>query len=434
MKVVLINTYDTYGGAAVACQRLLNALQAHPKIDSVRMLVQEKKGDNALVEGWANTYWTKKQAFLKFSLERLSFLRHEKSKQVRFAFSPANTGVDITQHPLVQQADIIHLHWINFGFLSVKSLEKLFRLGKPVFWTLHDMWAFTGGCHYAGTCIHYQVRCGDCDFLKSPKPKDLSARILQKKFRAYHQAPLDIVTCSKWLADIAQQSSLFKRSINAQSQVNIQSIPNPINVDTFQPTDKAKIRKKLGIKTTKLQVLFGAMNVADQRKGFKYFQEALQILRNQYPDLDEQMELLIFGKASPELLQALPYPVNNLGVLSGNEPMSQAYNAADLFVIPSLEDNLPNTIMESLACGTPTVAFRTGGIPDMIDHQQNGYLAQYQDANDLAKGIYWALTRADYPQLAQNARQKVLNNFTEKVVADQYVQLYEKILAQKNTP
>ena len=429
MKIAFINTFDVYGGAAVACNRVFQAVKQAPEVTSTKLLVQQKDSQDSNVLAWSDSFIGRKKAFLRFALERFYFLQFAKNRSVQYAFSPANLGVDISKHFLVKEADILHLHWTSFGFLSLKSWQKLAQLNKPIVWTLHDMWAFTGGCHYTGTCTNYQVSCGGCQFLKKPYAKDISYKIFQKKFKIFHQLNLSIVTSSNWLAQTAQQSSLFKRSINSSNQISIKTIPTPINIESFKPVDKTQTRAKLKINPQKFQVLFGAMNIADQRKGFKYFQEALQVLRNEYSELNEQMELLIFGKASAELLAALPYPVNNLGVLSGNEQMSQAYNAADLFVIPSLEDNLPNTIIESLACGTPTIAFHTGGIPDMIDHQQNGYLAQYQNAPDLAKGIHWALTQANYAQLAQNARQKVLDNFTEETVANQYVKLYQKTLS-----
>lgn len=431
MKVVVLNTFDTYGGAAIACNRVFQSIKQAPEVKSAKLLVHQKDSEDPNVLVWSSSYFGKKKAFLRFALERFYFLQFAKNRSVQYAFSPANLGIDISKHPLVQEADIIHLHWTNFGFLSLKSLQKLAQLGKPIVWTLHDMWAFTGGCHYTADCRNFQVSCGNCQFLKTPRDRDLSYKIFQKKFKIFHQFNLNVVTSSHWLAQEARQSSLFKRSINSNNQVSVQTIPTPINTEDFQPEDKAAIRQKLGLKPNKLQVLFGAMNIADQRKGFKYFAEALQILKNQYPDLNDRVEMLIFGKTSPEMLQALPYPVNNLGVLSGSKQMSQAYNAADLFIIPSLEDNLPNTILEALACGTPTVAFHTGGIPDMIDHQQNGYLVEYKNTEDLAKGIHWTLTQTDYVQLEQNARQKILDNFTEPMVANRYVQLYKKILAEK---
>lgn len=430
MKILLINTYDAYGGAAVACNRLLKALEKNNDVSTAQMLVQEKSSTQENIGEWANTYWRKKKAFLRFSLERLSFLPYEKDKSVRFAFSPANTGVDISQHPLVKAADIIHLHWINFGFLSIQSLQKLFQTGKPIVWTLHDMWAFTGGCHYAGTCTHFQERCGNCHFLRKPKDKDLSWRILQKKFKAYHNAQLHLVTCSKWLAQVAHQSSLFKRSISSHNPPSIQSIPNPIDTLDFYPQDKIQIRQQLGLPSDKFLVLFGAMNIADKRKGFEYFKQSLEVLKQMQNKTQQALELVIFGKTSEELIQLLPYPSHNLGSLSSTEKIAQAYNVADLFVIPSLEDNLPNTIMESLACGTPVVAFDTGGIPDMVVHQQNGYLAEYKSAEDLAQGIYWVWQQADNKQLAHNAHQKVLDNFSEESVSDRYIKLYKKILDQ----
>lgn len=430
MKVLLINTYDTYGGAAVACKRVFQAIRDNKNISSAHLLVQQKDTQEQNIEVWSSSFVGRKKSFLRFVTERLLFLRFAKNRSVQYAFSPANVGVDISQHPLVQEADIIHLHWTTFGFLSLRSLQKLANLNKPIVWTLHDMWAFTGGCHYTGDCRNFQVNCGNCQFLKRPHDRDLSYKVFQKKFTFFSKAALHIVTSSRWLAQEARQSSLIKRSINSSNEVPVRTIPTPIDHHTYAPVNKVKLREELNLPQDKFLVLFGAMNIADKRKGFKYFKDALDLLKQMPINIDQEIALVIFGKASAEMLDLLPYPTHNLGVLSGDEKIAQAYNAASLFVIPSLEDNLPNTIIESLACGTPVVAFDTGGIPDMVEHQQNGYLAKYKSAEDLAKGIHWVWQKSDTKQLANNARQKVLDNFTEEKVSNQYIELYKKILDQ----
>ncbi len=435
MKVLLLNTDDFTGGAAIACRRLLKALRANTDVD-VQMLVQESKSGQEGVIQLNNSWFAKKKAFLRFVAERLYFFFFEKSKAIRFLFNPAKFGMDITDIQIIKESDIVHLHWINFGFLSIDSLQKLFKTQKPVVWTLHDMWAFTGGCHHSGTCENYQKTCGNCEkFLKKPAEDDLSNQIWQAKVKAFEGANLTVITCSQWLGNRAKQSSLFKN-------VRVESIPNPIDVDVFYPIDKAKARQKFGLSEDKKYILFAAMRVDAVGKGFAYFAEAMSILDarlsnleaerrpNRTPKIKHQasnIEIIVFGQAEASDFEALPFKVNILGRLSDLSTIAHAYSAASVFVIPSLEENLPNTIMESMACGTPAVGFDVGGIPEMIEHKNNGYLAKYKSAEDLAKGIHWTLFESDYQALVHNSRQKVLDNYSEKVVAEKYKRVYESL-------
>ena len=411
MKVTLLSTYDTYGGAGVAASRLLNSLQLNG-VDA-RMLVHQQTGKQKGVQAFGN----QKVALARFALERSLFLRDEREKAVRFAFSPANIGVDISTHPLVQEADVLHLHWVNFGFLSLSSLQKLINLGKPIVWTLHDMWAFTGGCHYAGDCLGYRVCCGNCPFLHRPAPHDLSHRIWLHKQKICKNTPLTIVTCSEWLANQARQSALFKNK-------TVISIPNPIDTQVFKTDDKIKAREALGLPTDKPLILFAAQNVQDERKGFRYFREAVQRMEN-----PNTVEIATFGKSQVSDFQDFPTKVHHLGSLSDVSKIVQAYQAASLFVVPSLEDNLPNTVMESLACGTPVVGFRTGGIPEMVRHQSTGFMATQHSVEELVEGINWVLFRSDYEQISRNAAEFVVNNFSEKIIAKHYLSVYQDLLS-----
>ncbi len=415
MNILLINTYQQRGGAAVACQRLFKAHQQQGL--SVKLLVQEGQQIAHNTTFIANSYWQRKKAFTRFTLERLSFLPYERDKRIRFAFSPAQVGVDISQHPLVKEADVLHLHWINFGFLSLKSLRKLVQLDKPIVWTLHDMWTFTGGCHYAGTCNNYVDKCGKCHFLKRPHEKDLSYRIHKKKQALFAKANLHVVTCSQWLQSLAKESSLLRNKA-------VISIPNPIDTQVFQPLAAKAARIDLKLPESSFLVLFGAMNVADERKGFRYLEQALQWLRKETTSLP--IELIIFGNVDKLTSWNFPFPVHFLGSIQDQSILRKVYAAADVFVLPSLEDNLPNTVMESMACGTPVVAFETGGLPEMIDPLKNGYLAKYKDAKDLAKGILAIQDKT--VDWSSNARQKVLDNYTEETVSKQYVQLYKSLI------
>ena len=418
MKILIINKSDTIGGAAIASRRLKDALQANGH--SVKMLVQEKLSNDDSIYSTTNGRFKRYYNFFLFILERLYFLFFEKSKDVRFAFSPAVAGEDISGHSLVKEADVIHIHWFNQGFLSLKGLERLLKLNKKIVWTLHDMWAFTGGCHYAGECNNYEKGCGNCKFLKKPGNKDLSIRILNKKRKILSNKKLQIVTCSEWLAQKAKSSSLLQNH-------DVTAIPNPIDTTIFHPKDKDKLRTKINLPKDKKLILFGAANVMDERKGLKYLIEALGLLKKENPKLAEESEILLFGKSNEEFLKQLPLKVNNLGLISGEKNIANVYAVADVLVLPSLEDNLPNTVMESLACGTPVVAFNTGGIPEMVEHKRNGYLAEYRSAGGLMKGLVYVLT-SDFGLMSENAVEKVNMTFLQKIVAKQYFNVYIKTI------
>ncbi len=422
MKVTLINTSDAGGGAPVACLRLLNALVSQ-NVDA-KLLVQQKKTNNDRVEGITKNFISRLKADINRLYERLPFLFfQEKDKSVRFAFSTANAGTNIKNKPLVANADILHLHWTNSGFLSINDLKELIDTGKPIIWTLHDMWAFTGGCHYAGDCNHFTNQCGNCPFLRDPDENDISHDGWLRKAAMYTGAKnITFVTCSKWLAGVAKQSALIKN-------FRIESIPNPIDIDVFSPKDKSRARKKWNIDPAAKIILFGAANINDKRKGITYLVDALTILNKDYPQT-EAIEVVIFGKNKHFDVSQLPFRVHELKLISSQQDLAEIYSMADVYITPSLEDNLPNTVMEALACGTPVVAFNTGGIPEMVDHQQNGYLAELMSGADLAKGLHEVLHPANATVMEAKARQKVLDNYTNGKVAQQYMEVYQSILSK----
>ncbi|MFM6976630.1 MAG: glycosyltransferase family 4 protein [Sphingobacteriaceae bacterium] len=418
MNITLINTSDTGGGAPLACRRLMDAL--HASQADAKMLVQQKKSADKAVFGLFKGWLGKVRAELNFLGERLPFMFfQEKDKTVRFAFSEANFGANISKNPLVQQADILHLHWTNRGFLSIENLKQLFSLGKPIVWTLHDMWTFTGGCHYTGGCTHFEQNCGNCPILSNPSVNDLSKKGWLKKQELYQQAGnLHLVTCSNWLAGMAKTSSLL-------ANFPVQAIPNPIDIDFYEAKDKNTARKKWGIATDAPILLFGAANINDKRKGLTYLLQALAHYKTHFGD---ELQVVMFGKNTSFNTEEIPFKVHSLPLITSQEELVELYSLADVFVQPSLEDNLPNMVMESLACATPVVAFNTGGLPDLVDHQQNGYLADFQSADDLAAGIHWVLSHPDRAVLQANARQKVVTHFNPATVADQYLSLYRSLL------
>lgn len=399
----------------MAARRLLAALRRHGT--EAHLLTQERHGpaQDGLVP-LADTPGERRLALARFAAERAVWWLHERDASVRWAFSPAPLGADLARHPLVRQADVLHLHWTNFGFLSLNGLEKLLRLGKPVVWTLHDQWAFTGGCHYSRGCERFKTHCRQCPFLRRPGDRDLSARIFEKKRKALENAPLTVVACSDWLAGEARQSALL-------GGFPVHSIPNPIDTTVWQPTDRAAARQTLGLPQDKKLVLFGAGNLRDERKGFQFLAEAMRGVNG--------AELVVFGKADPSALAMLPFPVHHLGVLSSENGLIAAYNAADALAVPSLEDNLPNTIVEALACGTPVVAFATGGIPEMILPEKTGWLAPLRDADALAEGLRWALFAEKSNARREAARAFALKNYAEAAVAAQYQAVYRSSKNEK---
>ena len=421
MRVVHINRSDVVGGASVAASRIVEALRAQ-NIDA-SMLVAEKSGDSSWAHPVAQSSINKTLLKSRFLWDVAGFMGHEKSRLTRFAFSLAAAGFDLSKLSLVQEADIIHLHWFNQGFLSLKGLGKLLQLGKPVVWTLHDMWGFTGGCHYSGECERFTGACGHCAAIRDPSANDISSIQHQRKKTIYRDAPLSIVTCSTWLESAARKSSLLKDH-------PVISIPNPIDIDLYAPFPRAEARKRLKLPIDKKILLFGAANISDPRKGMHLLMHALKKLANGKNAKD--IELVIFGKMPSGIDTRLPFPSHLMNFVDDPNTLVDLYNAADVFVLPSLEDNLPNTVMEALSCGTPVAAFRIGGVPEMVSHLRCGFLAPEADATGLAEGIEYLLYKIDADEYRFLAREKVLHNFTPELIANRYIELYSSLLSDNS--
>lgn len=391
MKVLFLNTSSSVGGAAIAAGRLKSALEKQG-VQTSLLTRTEKAG---------------------FYIERASiWTSNGFSKKNLFAVDIANYGEDITELPEFKKADIIHLHWINQGFLSINGLKKIFNSGKPVVWTMHDMWPCTGICHHSRECNNYYEECHDCQYLRFPGKRDLSSIIYRRKVEAFKKANISFVACSNWLRERASHSKLLK----GHTLINI---PNPIDTEFYKPEYKEDAEQTY-------KILFGSAKVSDKRKGIDYFIEACNILKKKHPELS--LEVVCYGQNSEVLSSLIPYPVESKGYVSGDAAIRDLYNSVDLFVTPSLEDNLPNTIMEAMACGVPCVGFNVGGIPEMIDHKETGYVAEYKSAEDLAKGIKWIMETIPTVHLRRNARQKVLDKYSEEIIAKRFISLYNNLL------
>jgi glycosyltransferase involved in cell wall biosynthesis len=411
MRILLLSTYDIKGGAARAAYRLCEGLTAAGH--EVKMLVQSKSGNDGFVEQpdhFSYRRFSKIRGYLDLMP---AFIKTGKKVLFSIGWLPSKAVIRKIND---FDPDVVHLHWVNKGFFNLQSLADI---RQPVIWTLHDMWAFTGGCHYAYDCERYTIGCGKCPVLRSGKESDMSLYFYKRKKVIYKQlSSLTIVTPSNWMAGLARKSGIF-------GEHRVLAVPNAINAGIYHRTGKSEARKLLGLPGNMKLILFNAMNATtDERKGYRYLLSALESM-----DLTD-VGLVIVGSDRLSGMEPAGLKVHLLGLVKDTETMVKSYNACDVFVLPSLQDNLPNTVMESLACGTPVVAFNTGGIPDMVEHKKNGYLAEYKSVNDLANGIKWSLYEADAKTLSDNARQKVLDEFAEEVIILKHAKLYQELLNQ----
>lgn len=416
MRVLIINTTERQGGPAIAAFRLTEALKNNGI--KAKMLVRRKSTDRV----------TTVQAERKFTdrlsvlWERLSVALHTHLRRNRtYAIDLGRSGSDITELPEFRQADVIHLHWINGGMLSLQSVEKILASGKPIVWTLHDMWPFTGVCHYAHDCDHYTEHCHDCPQMSSRKHHDVAFRTFTRKAELLDGADIQFVACSHWLGNMATNSRLLHGR-------KITCIPNPINTNLFCPRPKHPARMALGLPTDKRLILFSSHRLTDERKGLHYLKEAAILLAAEHPEWKERLGIVLLGKnMEPSAYADIPFAVYPLSYVSDEKRLVEVYNAVDLFAVPSLQDNLPNTVVEAMACGVPCIGFNVGGIPEMIDHLHNGYVAEYKNVADLAGGIHWLLTEGEYDILSREAARKAANTYGEGSVAMKYIGIYNLI-------
>jgi len=415
MRVLIVNTSERTGGAAVAANRLMKALNNNGV--KAKMLVRDKDTEALTVVPLPHSprlHW-------HFLWERLViFCRLHFSRHHLFEIDIANAGSDITALPEFQEADIIHLHWINQGMLSLKGIQKILQSGKPVVWTMHDIWPATALCHVTLGCQQYVTQCAHCRLLPGGgSSHDFSTTVWQRKQRMLVTGSIYFVACSHWLASEAKRSALLEGQ-------KVTSIPNPIDTRIYKRGNKNEARQRLGLPIDKKLILFASQRVTNVNKGMDYLIEACQQL--QLADI----AVVILGGHAEEVVSQLSLEAYPLGYVNEEQRIVDVYNAVDVFVLPSLSENLPNTIMEAMACGVPCVGFKVGGIPEEIDHRRNGYVADYRNSEDLAHGIRWILSEADYEKLCRSAVQKVMQNYSQQSVALKYLDVYHQAQAFRN--
>lgn len=431
MRVVLINKSDTTGGAAVVSRRLMEALRQEG-VDA-RMLVTEKLSDSPYVELAAPKSLIKR----KFISERLKiFMANGFNRKTLFKIDTGAEGLPLWKHPVVKEADAVLLNWVNQGMVSLRGVRKILKLGKPVIWTMHDMWCMTGICHHAGECIHYFRECGYCPFLEGKAShKDLSYKIHRKKSKLYgwgkKKSNIAFVAVSNWLKEKSLESSLLK-------DMRVEVIPN-----AFKPmagkdqTDLTALQLR-NDEGRKIKILFGAARLDDPIKGLDTLKEASKILLEKYTELASSLEIAMFGGIKDKkTLKGFALPLVELGIVKGEENVAKIYREADIVVSASSYETLPGTLVEAQAYGCVPVSFLRGGQADIIDHLVSGYLAKYDEdlaarAENLAEGIVWAasIVRNSLRKAAikENMAQMVEQRFSYQSVARKYLQLIESML------
>lgn len=420
MKVLIINTSEKTGGAAIASNRLMDALCMNGI--QATMLVCNKQTDDKKVISLTN----KLQKKWKFVWERMViWINNLFSTKNLFKVSIANTGFDITHLPEFKEADIIHLHWINQGMLSLKNIRQIIQTEKAIAWTMHDMWECTGICHHAYTCQNFKNECKECPFLRFPNSKDLAYQVFKQKQQIFQTAELQIVTVSQWLATQVKESALL-----GDKPVTI--IPNTLSLAEFKLLDQAESRQVLGLPAKSKIILFGAARIDDPIKGFTILLDTIRHLITQRVYRKEELHLVTFGKYKhPEkIIPHIPVAHTDMGWIKDNAILSQLYSASDIAVSSSLYETFGQTLIEAQACGCIPVSFGNSGQTDIIQHKQNGYLADYLSVEDLATGIQWGFEKRKSID-REKLREEVLDRYSCEVVAKQYIDLYKRLINSK---
>lgn len=410
MRPLLLNSYDSHGGAAIAAMRLDAALR-DAGVES-RFMAQLARKPGVL--GPRNMPG-KIAMMLRYKLEAAAMRHYPKATRDFSAHvTPSATAARVRRFA----PDLVHIHWVSHGMLRIEDFS---RLGAPLVCTMHDMWAFTGGCHYSGDCDRYRESCGRCPALGSERDDDLSRGVWRRKKAAWRNLPIQLIAPSRWLAGCAGESSLFHGH-------GVKIIPNTLDTTVFRPQDQAEMRRRCGLPQFPKLILFGAIDSLNTgRKGAHLLLPALEQLRR---TAAEPLELVVLGSSGPRVGLEFPLPAHYAGYIDSDARMAEFYAAADAIVLPSVQDNLPNVALEAMACGRPCVAFDVGGLPDLIVHGETGYLARPFSSEDLAEGVVFCLDADRAPELQYRARLRVETQFSPSVVAAQHLSLYRDILAK----
>lgn len=312
------------------------------------------------------------------------------------------------------QPDIVHMHWSAASTINLKSLRKI---TVPIVWTFHDVWPLTAGCHCNEECTQWRFGCTKCPQLGgSVLGLNLGKYLWNYKRCAFADAEINVICPSQWLTQMTSQSPLWEGK-------TIHHLGNALDTDIFSPADKMKMRRIWNLPADKPIILFGATITSISYKGFDLLLQALEYLRVR----GINAHLAVFGENTVE--NNLHFPTTYVGYVHDASKLASLYACADVFVVPSRQDNLPTTVLEACSCGVPCVAFSVGGIPEIILHNKSGYIAQNFDVKDLAYGIYHIIANpAVAAEWGKNAREHILNTYESTMIARQHMDLYQELL------
>lgn len=389
MKIVHINTNDSGGGAAIACLRHCEAMRTIGYDSSI--VVMDKNTDIDFVKRYRGSYI---QYLFNRVLNKVVD-KYCRSLNAIGKYSILYPGLNFSQAEDVKSADVIIIHWINNGTISLRGIEEILKLGKPTYWYMHDMYPITGGCHHSFGCNSFMASCETCSVVRNAKIPSFSKKQLtlrSKRFAKYNK--LSFIAPSRWLARLAEQSLVSKNH-------NVYCVPNVINTEVFKPTLSTK--SKFGLNPSKKTILFGNASLNSPFKGIQYTIDCLKQLN------PSKYEALIVGGEFRADDYDIKLNVVSAGFVRSTEDMVEVYNACDAFLISSVAENYPNVVLEAMACGKPCVGFPTGGIPDLICHKTTGYLTDGYDSFKLAEGLEWLFSDQErYIELSSAARRQVL--------------------------
>jgi glycosyltransferase involved in cell wall biosynthesis len=406
LRPLILSTFDTGGGASRAALRLHQGLRRIEVPSQMLTFFKASRDPDVTILPGRRSRLVSKAAG---TLDGLPLRMYPRRQPTPFSVNWLPYGA---AHQINKMAPtVVHLHWVQHNMVPVAAWK---RIKAPIVWTLHDEWAYTGGCHLTLGCQKFMSGCGACPQLVSTHQRDLSRWLWEWKHRVWSQTDMVIITPSRWLAGEAKRSPLLHDK-------RIEIIPNGIDTSVYQPVDRAIARRIFKLDPHKRYILFGAVNTSDPNKGFGFLLQALQRLAGTYHD---RVELLIFGGQGA--IPDLGLKAHNVGFFADDLSLTLLYSAADVFVAPSKHENLPNTVIEAMACGVPSVGFHVGGMPDLITHQETGYLAQPYDVDDLARGLSWVIEN-DPHQLGRRAREKIERELELEAIAKRHLDLYESL-------
>lgn len=409
-SVLHLNYSDSFGGAARSAYKIHAGLRDLGW--NSRMLVREKGTPDPDTQVIYNH-----STMLRVG-DGISRKIFDRGLSLQFWYYPSSFA--LKSHPWFQMANVVQLHNLHSCFFSYRALPEISQL-KPVVWRLADMWAFTGHCAYSYGCDRWQRGCGQCPHLNVyPRLRhDTTSLLWREKRKVYHQSALNLVVTNRWMESLVKKSPLL-------SHCNIYRIPNGINTQVFKPVPKAIARESLQIPPTAKVILFLAVDITDPRKGFEYVRPLMDRIALEMPDL----VLLVVGKNADSWQDGRNYRTIVCGLTESDDQLATVYSAADIYLHPALAENFPNTVLESLACGTPCVAFDVGGMGDIVS-AETGYLACYQNGEDLGNGVRQLLLRQkEQAEMGQYCRNLIESEFTLSLQAQRFSNLYSDLMTK----